>query len=137
MDERIVRNQAVIEEFRANGGVVGGAYEGRDLLLLHHQGARTGASHISPLCYLPAGEALVVVAANGGRPNHPGWYHNLVARPEVEVEVGADRRSATARIAQGTERDALVQRFHQETPFFTRFADAAGREIPVVVIEPR
>jgi deazaflavin-dependent oxidoreductase (nitroreductase family) len=84
-------NNKVIAEFRANGGQVGGQYDGRSLLLLHTTGARTGAERVTPLSYFRDGDRLVVLAARAGAPNHPDWYHNLLAHPQVTVEVGADK----------------------------------------------
>jgi deazaflavin-dependent oxidoreductase (nitroreductase family) len=76
-------NQQIIDEFRANGGQVGGPFEGARLLLLTTIGARSGAPHTTPLGYLPDGERSLVIASAGGAPNHPAWFHNLVANPHV------------------------------------------------------
>ncbi|MBS2961502.1 nitroreductase family deazaflavin-dependent oxidoreductase [Actinocrinis puniceicyclus] len=135
--EQQVRNRPVVEEFRANGGVVGGAFEGVALLLLHHRGAKSGAAHLSPVAYLPDGPNWVIVAANGGRPTHPGWYHNLLAHPETVIEVGTSTRRVTARVAAGAEHDALTGRFLRESKFFGGFAQTTTRTIPVFVLEPR
>ena len=84
-------NHRIIEEFRANGGRVGGPLAGTPLLLLHHIGAKSGIERVTPLAYRPHGDGrYVIVASNGGSPTHPGWYHNLKANPVVEVEVGTE-----------------------------------------------
>lgn len=136
-EQRQALNQPVIEEFRANGGVVGGTFEDVPLLLLHHTGAKSGGEYVSPLAYLADGPNWVIVAANGGRPHHPGWYHNLVAKPETVIEVGASTRPVTARLATGDEHAALTRRFLSESKFFGGFAERTDREIPVFVLEPR
>lgn len=136
-EERQALNRPVIEEFRANGGVLGGRYEGVLLLLLHHTGAKSGGAYISPLAYIPDGPNWAIVAANGGRPNHPGWYHNLVANPETVIEVGASTLPVSARLAVGDEHAALTRRFSTESKFYNVFAGQTGREIPVFVLEPR
>jgi deazaflavin-dependent oxidoreductase (nitroreductase family) len=135
-EEQQARNRPVVEEFRANGGLVGGMFEGVPLLLLHHTGAKSGAAHIAPLAYLAQGASFVVVAANGGRPYHPGWFHNLRANPDTVVEVGTDTHRVRARVAEGAERERLAERFAQESKFFSSFAQQTEREIPVIVLEP-
>lgn len=134
-EERRARNQQIVEEFRANGGAVGGTFAAVKLLLLHHTGAKSGSAHISPLAYLADGENWVIFAANGGRPTHPGWYYNLRENPSVAVEVASDMYKATARVAQGEEREELCDRFREISPFFGDFEKATEREIPVVVLE--
>ena len=84
-------NQQVIDEFRANAGRVGGNFEGRTLLLLHHRGAKTGAERVNPVAYQRLSEdSVAVFASKGGAPTNPDWYHNLVANPEVTVELGTE-----------------------------------------------
>ncbi len=133
-------NAKVIAEFRANHGRVGGHYDGWPMLILHTTGAKSGRAHISPLVYLPAGErargGMVIIASAGAQPMHPAWYHNLVANPEVTVEVGDETVAATARVATGPERDALYARQAERFPFFAGYEKKAARTIPVVVLEP-
>ena len=88
------RDRPVIEEFRANEGRVGGHWEGRDLLLLTTTGRRSGRPHTTPVVYTRDGDRLLVYASKGGAPSHPDWYRNLVADPDVVVEVGPDRYEA-------------------------------------------
>jgi deazaflavin-dependent oxidoreductase (nitroreductase family) len=133
---RQAMNQAVIDEFRANSGKVGGFAAQIPLLLLHHVGAKSGAGYVTPLAYLEAGEAFVLLAANGGRDRHPGWYHNLLTRPQAEIEVGERRVSVTARVAEGAEWEELAERARQETELFAGFESRTQRRIPILVLEP-
>jgi len=133
--ERLRLNQTVIDEFRSNGGVVGGDFAGVPLLLLTTTGARSGEPRVMPVTYLADGGRLVVFGANGGRPNHPGWYHNLLARPTARVEVGTEGFPVTAAVAEGAEHDRLWSLQLARTPYFADFQErAAGRRIPVVVL---
>jgi deazaflavin-dependent oxidoreductase (nitroreductase family) len=134
-EERRARNLPIIEEFRANGGKVGGMHEDMTLLLLHHVGAKSGTEYLTPLTYLPHGERWAVFAANGGRPAHPGWYHNLLANSAAVIEVGTATHRVTARIAQGDEREALCTLQRKESPLLGNFERATDRVIPVVVFE--
>ncbi len=131
-------NQPIIDEFRANGGKVGGRFEGRPLLLLHHRGAKSGIERLNPLAYRGIGDAVAVFASNSGLPTNPDWYYNVVANPDVEVEVGTERYPAIARVATGQERDAI---YDEQKAAFPNFADyevsAVPRVIPVVVLERR
>src|SRR5258708_40202055 len=100
-------NRRLIEEFRANGGKVGGMWEGTPLLLLTTRGAKSGERRITPMGYLPDGDRLIVWASNVGAPTHPDWYHNLVAHPEVTVEVGTETFDPIAVVTEESERDRL------------------------------
>lgn len=134
MSERLQRNQLVIDEFRAAGGVVGGDFDGVPLLLLTTTGARSGEPRTMPMTYLADGARLVVFAANGGRENHPGWFHNLLADPLARVEVGTEAYQVTAAEAEGADRERLWAEQLPATPYFTQFQERAGRRIPVVVL---
>jgi len=134
--KRRAMNQAVIDEFRANAGVVGGFHAQIPLLLLHHVGAKSRAQYITPLAYLEAGDAYVLLAANGGRDRHPGWYHNLSARPLAAIEIGDRTIAVTAREAEGEEWEALAERARQETQLFEGFESRTSRRIPILVLDP-
>ena len=134
-EEPRARDQKVVDEFRANGGAVGGTHAKVPLLLLHHTGAKSGAAHITPLAYLADEENWVIFAANSGRPTHPGWYHNLCENPVAAVELASRTYQVTAQKAQGTEREDFLDRFRQSSPYFADFEQATQREIPVVVLE--
>jgi deazaflavin-dependent oxidoreductase (nitroreductase family) len=131
-------NQQIIDEFRANGGRVGGRFEGRTLLLLHHRGAKTGAEHVNPVAYQCLSEdSVAVFASKGGASTKPDWYHNLVANPDVTVELGTETFSARARIAEGAERDSIWERQKGDWPGFAEYEEKTKgiREIPVVVLD--
>lgn len=127
-------NDQVVSEFRANGGKVGGTFDGAPLLLLITTGARTGEERINPLMYTKDGDDLVVLASKGGRPENPAWYHNVVANPRTTVELGTERFAATARVAQGEERDRLYQAQAALYPQFAEYQRKTTRQIPVVVL---
>jgi deazaflavin-dependent oxidoreductase (nitroreductase family) len=126
----------IIEEFRANGGRVGGRFEGAPLALLTTVGARTGRRRTTPVAYLRDGDRVIVFATNAGAPAHPAWYHNLVAHPEVTVEIGTETHTATARPLEGEERDRLYARQAGLSPAFAAYEAATERVIPVIALEP-
>jgi len=128
-------NRGVIEEFRANDGQVPSM--GMDILLLEHRGARSGNGYTTPLVYTTDGDRWVVIASKGGEPDDPQWYRNLVAHPEVEIEVGAERLAVRATPATGAERERLYQAQAATYPQFTEYAERTTRQIPVVVLERR
>jgi deazaflavin-dependent oxidoreductase (nitroreductase family) len=130
-------NTAVIEEFRANAGKVGGHWEGRDLLLLTTTGRRSGRKHTTPMVFTRDGDRLLVYASKAGAPSHPDWYLNLVASPEVTVEVGGERYSATATPLEGEERDREFAEQAERNPVFAEYAAKTTRVIPVVALERR
>jgi deazaflavin-dependent oxidoreductase (nitroreductase family) len=131
-------NTAIIEEFRANGGKVGGPFAGADLLLLHHTGARTGKERVTPLAFLPAGESYAIFASKAGAPENPAWYRNLIAHPEATIEVGTAVIGVRARVAGPAERDDLYARQVKRAPNFADYEAKAApyRTIPVVVLDP-
>jgi deazaflavin-dependent oxidoreductase (nitroreductase family) len=130
-------NGQIIAEFRANGGKVGGPFQGSDVLLLHHTGARSGTERVSPLAFQWIGSSYAVFASKAGAPDHPAWFHNLIANPETAVEVGAGTVRVRARVAQPAERDVIWERQKERNPGFAEYeAKAAPRKIPVVVLDP-
>ena len=128
-------NAALIDEFRANEGKVGGRFEGRPVLLLTTTGAKSGRQFTLPLVYLPDGERLLIFASKAGSPTNPDWYHNLVAHPTVTVEVGGDRYEARATVLTGEERDRLYQRQVEAMPMFGEYQQKTTRVIPVIALE--
>ena len=136
VSERDEWNRKIVEEFRANAGVVGGPFEGVPILLLHHRGAKTGTSRINPLAYRRDGDNYVVFASKGGAPTNPDWYHNLQANPDVDIEVGTAELKARARVAKGDERERLWAVQKQDVPAFASYEEKTERQIPVVVLEP-
>jgi deazaflavin-dependent oxidoreductase (nitroreductase family) len=129
-------NSKIIEEFRANGGKVGGQFEGAPLLLLHTVGAKTGQPRVNPVMYrqLPAGYA--VFASKGGAPTNPDWYHNLLAHPRVSAEIGTGTVEFVARVAEGAEREGIWTAHKAANPGFADYERKTGRQIPVVILEP-
>ena len=136
MAERVNRNAKIIEEFRANGGRVGGNFEGAPLLLLHSTGARSGEERINPMMYQRVGEAYAVFASKGGAPSNPDWYYNLLAHPEASIEVGDDVEKITARVAGPAERGPIWQRQKARYPGFAEYEEHTEREIPVMILDP-
>ena len=131
-------NRKIIDEFRANAGAVGGPFEGRSMLLLHHTGRKSGTVRVAPLVYRREGDAYVVFGSKGGAPEHPDWYRNLVANPQAEIEVGTETIPVDVRVAEGDERTAIWERQKAEIPTFADYEQKTqGREIPVVLLEPR
>jgi deazaflavin-dependent oxidoreductase (nitroreductase family) len=122
-------NASIIEEFRANRGRVGGHFEGTPVLLLHHTGARSGASRVNPLVYLPDDGGYVVFASKAGAPTHPHWYHNLRAQPNIKIEVETDTIDVTASEASGEERDRLFGAQVERQPQFAEHQSKTDRVI--------
>ncbi len=126
------RNRAVIDEFRAHGGRVGGSWEGRPLLLLTTTGAKTGRQHTTPLMHHREDGRLFVFASKGGAPASPEWYLNLVANPDVTVEIDAERYEARAQALEGAERDRIYATQSANFPQFGEYQERTARLIPVV-----
>jgi len=128
-------DRRIIEEFRANEGNVGGQFAGVPLLLLTTTGAKSGEQSISPLAYLSDGGRIYVFAGNRGAPTNPGWYHNLVAHPDVTVEVGIEKFEARATVVESAEGDRLGSIQVQKIPALAALQAKIPRNIPVVLLE--
>jgi deazaflavin-dependent oxidoreductase (nitroreductase family) len=128
-------NRKIIEEFRANDGVVGGPFEGAPLLILHSTGARSGEERVHPLVYRSLDDGYAIFASKAGADTHPAWYHNVVANPEVTVEVGTETKRARARVLEGAERTKVWEDQKRIMPNFAEYEANTSREIPVVVLE--
>jgi deazaflavin-dependent oxidoreductase (nitroreductase family) len=124
-------NRQVIEEFHANEGKVNGS---NSLLLLRTTGAKSGKQRVNPLAYTTDGERLVIIASKGGTPTNPDWYHNIVAHPDVTVEVGTETFEARATVVEGSERDELYAKQAAIMPNFAEYQEKTTRKIPVVVL---
>ena len=127
-------NAAVIKEFRDNEGKVGGPFEGAPVLLLTTKGAKTGKARVIPAMFLQDSDRVLVFASKSGAPTHPDWYHNLVANPDVTVEVGTETYAARATVLTGDERD---EKYAQQATLYPGFADyekKTTRKIPVVAL---
>lgn len=129
-------NAQIIEEFRANGGEVGGQFEGAPLLLLHTTGAKTGKERIAPMMYQAVDGGWAVFASKAGAPDNPDWYHNLVAHPDASIEVGTDTEAVRAEVLAGDERSAIWETQKERYPGFAEYEEQTDREIPVVLLRP-
>jgi deazaflavin-dependent oxidoreductase (nitroreductase family) len=130
-------NTQIIEEFRANGGKVGGNFEHMPLVILHTRGVKSGLERETPVAYRPVeGDNIAVFASYAGAPEHPAWYGNLVAHPDVTIEIGGETRRVRARVATGDERTRIWEAQKAEYPGFAEYEEKTDREIPVVVLEP-
>ena len=128
-------NRNVIDEFRSNNGKVGGQFGDAPLVLLTTTGAKSGKPHTTPVVYTRDGDNLVVIASMGGAPKSPAWYHNLVANPQVTVELPGETYTAKARVTEGEERDRLFRAQADLMPNFDEYQTKTTRVIPVVVLE--
>lgn len=128
-------NQKIIDEFRANKGVVGGPFEGRTLLLLHTIGAKSHKPHVNPTAYVKDGDRIVIIASKGGAPKNPDWYYNIAANPTVTVEVGTEKFEAEAKVTEEPERTRLYDKMAAMMPSFNDYRQKTSRVIPVLVLE--
>ena len=126
--------------YRTSGGRLGQNVPGGPgkMLLLDHVGANSGVKRTAPLLYVRDGENVAIVASKGGYPKNPAWYHNLLANPDTTVQIGRELRPVHARVATGEERARL---WGEAVRVWSGYEDYAahskGREIPLVVLEPR
>jgi len=128
-------NAGVIEEFRANGGRVGGPFEGYPLILIHHVGARTGVERVTPVgCFARSDDRLVIIASNGGARDNPDWYYNVKAHPEVGVEFGAEAFVVEVRELEGAERERAWADIVEEVPAVADTQNETSRTIPVLLL---
>lgn len=124
--------------YETTDGRLGAAIAGRPMLLLRTVGRRTGQPRTAALLYIEDGANRVVVASKGGAPENPGWFHNLRANPDVEIQVGRDRMPVRARVAQGDERDRLWKAADKvNAGTYETYQSLTSRQIPVIVLEPR
>ena len=144
IEERILNVAAKIMSgantwlFRVSGGKIGNKFMyGAPVLLLVHKGRKTGALRTSPLIYLADGDDLILVASKGGSAHHPLWYLNITANPEVDVEIGTERRPMRARDATSEEKQRYWPRLNEIYPPYDSYQARTAREIPVVVLSPR
>jgi len=129
-------NDNIIEEFRTNAGEVGGMFERKPLLLLHHVGARSGVGRVNPLMYQAVDGGCAVFASKGGADTNPDWLYNLKANPKTSVEIGTETVLVSARMAEGAEHDEVWSRQKQDWPQFAEYERKTTRDvIPVVILE--
>jgi deazaflavin-dependent oxidoreductase (nitroreductase family) len=124
-------NAAIVEEFRANGGKVGGPFEGATLLLLHTTGAKSGEKRLSPLAYLTVDGRMLIVGSYAGAPKDPAWVHNLRAHPKAYIEVGTDAYDVDVRELPADERDATYPKIVELAPVFADYQAKTDRAIPL------
>ena len=137
MPDRNDWNRQTIEAFRANGGKGGGWWEGRPLLLITTTGAKSGQRHTHPVMYKRDDDRLLIFASKGGAPTNPAWYHNLLAHPEVTVEVGQETYDAIATPLTGEERDRIFAQWAEMYPQFGEYQEKTTRKIPVIALKRR
>jgi deazaflavin-dependent oxidoreductase (nitroreductase family) len=129
-------NTKIIKEFRENGGVVGGPFEGASLLILHTTGAKSGAVRENPVVYKDLGGSYAVFASKAGAPTNPDWYYNILAHPALEAEIGTETVALTARVADPEEREQIWVPWKTANPGFAEYEAKTTRTIPVVILEP-
>jgi deazaflavin-dependent oxidoreductase (nitroreductase family) len=127
-------NEGVIKEFRANQGVVGGQMKGMPVLLITMTGAKTGRTITKPLVYSRDGDRIVIIASYAGAVHNPPWYHNLVANPDVTVELGGETFKAKAAVAPASDRQRLYDQQAKQMPIFTEYQKKTTRQIPVLLL---
>ena len=134
MNEYQKWNQAIIDEFRANAGRVGGNFAGSTLLLLHTTGAKSGKAYTTPVMCINDADRLVIIASKAGAPSNPDWYYNILANPLVGVEVGTEQFQAEATVAPEPERTRLFQKMVEVAPGFEAYQQKTTRIIPVIIL---
>ena len=132
-------NQQIIDQFRANDGTVSSPPFGRSLVLLHHIGAKTGTTRIAPVMGIPQGDGTWLIAASkAGAPENPGWYHNLLAHPDIVIEAPGEGVVAVhAEELTGQARDDGWAQFTRRSPGFRQYEQKTARTIPVLALRRR
>jgi deazaflavin-dependent oxidoreductase (nitroreductase family) len=130
-------NTTIIKEFRANAGKVGGPFEGAPMVLMTTVGAKSGQTRVNPAMYRTDGDRMYVFASKAGAPTNPDWYYNMVANPEMSIEVGSDSYDVTATEIKGAERDRIYADQAKEYPGFAEYEAKTDRVIPVIALDRR
>jgi len=130
-------NKAIVEEFRANGGKVGGPFQGATLLLLHTTGAKSGKPRLSPLAYLTVDGRMLIIGSYAGAPKDPAWVHNLRAHPQAHIEVGTEAYDVDVRELPAGERDAAYPKIVELAPVFADYQAKTDRVIPLLELTRR
>ena len=128
-------NKNIVDEFRANGGKVGGPFEGATLLLLTTTGAKSGQPRLAPLAYLTIDDKMIIVGSKAGADTNPDWVHNVRANPRAHVEVGADAYDVTVRELPSEERDATYPKVVELAPGFGEYQAKTSRVIPLFELQ--
>jgi len=129
-------NAGIIEEFRANGGTVGGFFEGATMLLLHTKGAKTGLPRTNPILYLLDGDRYVVFGTKSGAPTDPDWVRNVLVADDARIELGDRTIRVRATQLTGPARDELYARQVERRPDFAEYPKRTTRTIPAIALEP-
>jgi deazaflavin-dependent oxidoreductase (nitroreductase family) len=129
-------NKNIVDEFRANDGKVTGEFANADLLLLTTTGAKSGQPRVSPLAYFRIDGKLIIVGSFAGAPVNPAWVHNLRARPQAHVEVGAESFDVIARELPSGEREELFPKLTAAAPGFAEYQSKTSRVIPLFELQP-
>jgi deazaflavin-dependent oxidoreductase (nitroreductase family) len=128
-------NAKIVEEFRANGGKVGGPFEGATLLLLTTTGAKSGQPRLSPLAYLTIDDKMIIIGSKAGAPTNPAWVHNLRANPRAHIEVGATDYDVIARELPIAEREDVFAKVVAASPAFGEYQKNTERVIPLFELQ--
>jgi deazaflavin-dependent oxidoreductase (nitroreductase family) len=128
-------NDNVVGEFRANGGRVGGPFEGADIVLLTTTGAKSRQPRLSPLAYFPIDGRILILGSFGGAPKDPAWVHNLRANAKARVEIGAESYDVIARELPPTEREDIVPKVIAAAPMFAEYQAKTTRVIPIFELQ--
>jgi deazaflavin-dependent oxidoreductase (nitroreductase family) len=126
-----------VRQYEATGGKVGHDWNGTAVLILHTIGRKSGQTRKHPLIYGRAGDDYVIVASKGGAPDHPGWYKNLVAHPDVTIQVWDQLVPVTARTASPEEKRQLWPTMTKEWPAYDSYQEKTERDIPLVILRRR
>jgi deazaflavin-dependent oxidoreductase (nitroreductase family) len=130
-------NQRIIEEFRANAGKVGGHFANQTILLLHTIGAKSGLERVNPVVTFTDKGRQIIIASKGGADTHPDWYYNLLAHPDVTVELGTESFPVHASVASEPERSELYEKMVVINAGFGEYRKKTSRNIPVIILERR
>jgi deazaflavin-dependent oxidoreductase (nitroreductase family) len=125
-------NKKIIDEFRSNQGVVGGPFAGAQLLLLHTIGAKSGEARINPLAYFKKDNDMLIVASFAGADQNPPWYYNLLANPNVTIEVGTETINATAEVVEEPDRSTYYAEIAARSDAFAQYQQKTSRTIPII-----
>jgi deazaflavin-dependent oxidoreductase (nitroreductase family) len=128
-------NKSIVDEFRSNGGVVGGPFEGATLLLLTTTGAKSGQPRLVPLAYLTIDGKIIIIGSKAGADTNPDWVHNLRANPQAHIEVGTDAYDVTARELPAEERDETYPKVVALAPGFGEYQAKTSRVIPLFELQ--
>jgi deazaflavin-dependent oxidoreductase (nitroreductase family) len=126
-----------VRQYEATGGKVGHDWNGTSCLILHTKGRKSGETRKFPLIYGRDGKSYVLVASKGGAPDHPGWYKNLVANPDVEIQVKGDVIPVTARTGNAADKARVWPTMTAQWPDYDAYQARTKRDIPVVLLSPR